>query len=253
MNGTSRVILTTATAGNEYYDMLLVFLLSLRVAGKYNGTVIIDLINGKQKESDEINKTYPGAIVNPIYVPEITMLSTMFTRPNQIMNAMNAGYEQIAAIDDDIIVRKDISGIWDDLGPGTVKVWDKKALPPIFPDRKSKRYWDTVKIPKLEKRDMRARIQGGVQLYGNSEVSREFYAEFMRRLGAKFKFWDGQIILYRMLRKRFGGIKFINLGSNYNDSLFNDCTVMWHVKHKHCDNPLWAKEFKLWKSRLSAL
>jgi hypothetical protein len=255
MSGTndSRVILTTSTVGNEYYEALLVFLLSLRVAGGYSGKVIVDLINGGPKESKEIDKAYPGVVINHITIPQITMLSTMYTRPNQIMNALDAGYQQIAAIDTDIIVRNDMSGIWENLGPGTVKVWDKKALPPIFPNSNVKKYWYAVKVPKLAKKDLRARIQGGVQLYGNGEVTKAFYAEFMRRLGEQFRFWDGQIILYRMIQKRYAGIKFVNLGSTYNDSLFNDGTVLWHAKHKHFTDRKWAKETAKWKSRLSAL
>ena len=73
----------------------------------------------------------------------------------------------------------------------------------------------------------------------------------MRQLGAEFKFWDGQIVLYRMLRKRHSGVKYVNLGPMYNDSYFNSETVLWHVKHKHFDEKPWREETQKWKALLS--
>ena len=249
MTGTNRVVLTTSTSNDVYYDMLLVFLVSLQKAGGYTGEVRVDLLNGTDQNCADIMKLCPSAVINRIKT-DSGMMPTVYTRPAQIRKALGDGYAQVAAIDADIIVRKPIENIWDDLGPNTVKAWNKKKIPPLFPDGKSRKRWMTVKHPRLDKR---ACIQGGVQLYGNGPRTQEFYDEVMRRLGTQWKFWDGQIIIYKMLRKKYAGITYLNLGPMYNDSFFNEQTVMWHVKHHHFTDPRWVKETQKWKTQITAL
>ena len=226
-----RVIYTTSSCDKLHWDMLMVFLRSLKINGNYNGKIIVDLINPSEHHITMLDAV--GVLGNTIEIAKDNNdnrpyehgvppfnAKVMFTRLFGQMEVMKTGYDQILSIDTDIIFRGDIRHIWDDVEPGTLKVWE----------RKNRKQWLT--------------FQGGVIVYGNSPGLREFYSDYIRDITKDNRIESGQYYLYENWVKHSDKVKKIKLSKVFNDSKLKDYSVIWHVKHGHYKEPRWQKEFK---------
>lgn len=211
-----RVILTTANG--YYFNVLRAFLASMRFNGN-DYPLYLDFINGSQEMGERLKRIYPSLGINFIELknyaecsPIDKLLRLMWTRPPQIMKALNDGHEQIASIDCDLLIRGSLEGLWDDLAPSAFKV---------FTNRKKKKNSHTF-------------FQGGVQLFGNSPEIKRFYSEFINKLNPEFGFYEGQAGLYKMYKRHRSKVRLVDLPRKYNDDRyrsFNPKSVIWHVKH----------------------
>ena len=218
-----RVILTTCTCDNRYIDVLKVFLMSMRYHGNKD-LIVADLINGNKEMYAGLMRIYPNMEINHIIIPEVTLLKLMHTRPPQMAKKLTEGWDQIMSMDCDVIIRGNIEGIWNNVEPSTIKIMDKGST-------KKDNY----------------RFQGGVYLFGVSQVIKDYYNDIMDIIGGEFDFFDGQAALYRVYKNKYSKqITKRNLSKKYNCSRFKKNSLVWHCKHAYLDNEKFQKEFQIY-------
>ena len=136
-------------------------------------------------------------------------------------------YNAIAWIDNDTIIRKSLDGLWENLTPETLKFWFRK-----------------------DERDA-LKFQGGVYVIGNSEVIKEWLKDIIAALDKynktkkdnKNDWYIAQEYMYLMYKNN-KRIRFVNLDTKFNDSKFNDDSVIWHCKHTQFNFPKYQVEYK---------
>ena len=222
-----RIILTTADA--QYVDVLKVFLMSMRLHGN-SYKIRADLINYSDEQVERLKNIYPLLEENRIQIAndcesERRLLLLMRTRPKQMWKALNEDWEQVMSMVCDIIIRGDISGIWDGVDADTFKIFLKK------------------------KKNDRTCMQGGVYLFGNSENIRNYYREIMDTIGEDFGFWDGQEALCTVLKNYTDVLRFKKLDRTYNDERklkMSKKSLVWHCKHGRIGLGEFEKEFRVY-------
>lgn len=242
-----QIIYTTSSCDEKHLNELKVFLYSLYKNGN-RYPVTLDLVNcDDQKIVDDlvnINPSIDG--INHVEIEKtdevivrgkakdilpVFNLRVMYTRPLGLKTVLlQYPNHQVLSIDTDIIVRGSISGIWDGVEPGVLKVWDKGH----------------------EKSD-RIRFQGGVMVYGNSEEIREYYDVVLKSIGDNRAFQSAQEAIFRAWWQERERIKKIDLPIKFNDSKLKDRSVIWHCKHNHFDNAKYQTEFNAYLKEVSCL
>lgn len=228
----NKVIYTTSSCDDLHYEQLKVFLLTLELNGGGPWPIIIDLIDGAPALDAPLKKINPNIIEinhlksSTVYVPPKDRegisnykLSVMWSRPRGVMRLLNIGHKNILSMDTDIIIRDDISGIWDDLEPGTVK-WFYRP----------------------KKGFVGSKVQGGVIVFGNSVEIRKYYINVLYRCGQE----KGPFVLQESLYYTYLEMqpRLINLGRKYNDDgVFKKSSKIWHCKHGHAEDKVWKKEY----------
>lgn len=226
-----RLIYTTSSSDDFHIDQLKVFLCSLYENGGH-WPIVIDIIDGTKNIDEDLFKINSDIykinyvnydIVNikenqrfniPIY-----NLNVMWSRPIGLVKILDSDVEQVISIDTDIIIRKNISKIWDNLDPGTIK-WFYR------PNKKS----------------IGVRVQGGLIAFGNSDKIKKYYREVLKRCGDSKSPFVMQESLYNVWIEM--KLKMIDIGRSYNDDgEFNDKSRVWHCKHSHYEDKKWKKEF----------
>jgi len=227
-----RVILTTCTCDNWYVNVMKVFLVSLKRSG-CDVPVHADIINGNDETHRQLRGLYPSLEINSIEIPgehnwedDQELVKIFRTRPGQMTRELEAGWDQVMSIDCDTIVRRPIDKIWDGVVPGSLKIMDR--------GKKRKSY---------------NRYQGGVYVWGNSPLVREFNRVMIERIGTNFEFFDGQRTKYELMAGEFKDkIQHVQLDRKYNDNHFGDDSIIWHAKHGSLKRDKFAKEFNRYLS-----
>ena len=224
-----RIMLTTTTCDNKYLDVMKVFLYTLNLYCNERTLLKADLINGNINIFNRLRRLYENLLINPICLPEgrdwlhrDNMILLMRSRIPTMWTTMGEGWDQILTIDSDTIIRRPMDGIWDDVQPNTIKIWVKEK----------KRSGSFTKV------------QAGVHIFGNSFAIRNYYRDFMDKLGDDWEFKEGQAMIYTVYEAHRGKICYIQMPKKYNDSEFKDGSVIWHCKHGHFDDPKFQKEFQ---------
>ena len=222
-----KIILTTAEVG--YLDILKTFLASHRVHGT-DCVIRCDFLNGNADIAERLKAIYPNLQVNLMDCEwtkneDQNILNIMYTRPPQMWKALSDGWDQVCSMDCDIVIRGNISQIWDGVEPDVIKILIKK-----------------------EKKDnYKTYLQGGVYLFGNSENIRNYYKAIMDKIGEKFAFFDGQAALYTELLKFAGKVRVVKLPRTFNDERkdkMDKNSLVWHIKHGRLGIKPWVLEFK---------
>jgi len=229
----NEVIYTTSSCDKFHFDQLKVFLLSLELNGGGRWPIIIDLIGGDSEFDERLKKINPNIVeINHLKETAVKVpykdrtgvsnynLSVMWSRPFGVLRLLYDEHDKILSVDTDIIVRSDISGIWDDLEPGTIK-WFYRP----------------------KKGFVGSKVQGGVIAYGNSWEIRDYYTSVLARCGAeRGPFVMQESLYYVYVEKK---PRLINLGRKYNDDgKFKKNSRIWHCKHGHRKEKLWQKEYQ---------
>lgn len=235
-----QVILTTSTVDDVYYEMLKSLLVSMEINGKNTVPIHIDLINGKDlhvKELTKISKYVEEVDLIPL---DANFISVTFTRPEQMKKHLGRGYKKIMSIDNDIVINDDITPIWDGVVPSSIKIWDKRKYLPKMPNKKEKEKYKR----KLKKMPW-ITFQGGVYVFGNSPVLRDYYqnvVEVCKNRSYDKGYYDGQWALYSYYLKYADIIKLIPLHPNYNDTDMRRGSAVWHCKHSRHNKGRFRKE-----------
>lgn len=209
----SRIILTTADAG--YCDVLRTFLFSLRHHGNME-KVRCDCIGYSEEQKRRVMACGENIEVVDVELPDgegKELLRLMWTRPRQMMKALEEGWDQVCSMDCDVVVRGNLSAVWDNVLPGVFKIMDKAYY---------------------RKTSTKTRFQGGVYFFGNSPEVRAFYADVMEEIGTRFGFYDGQEALLKVFRAHAKKVKWQQLDRCYNDEQngeWSKKSFVWHAKH----------------------
>jgi len=233
-----KVIYTTSSCEPHSYDQLKVFLHSLH---KFDNTypLILDLVNPTERQKTEVRILYPyilevfgiavhklsGKRTMPVkeYTRPLYDVKVMYTRPLGLLGILTRKPEiqQVLSIDTDVIIRDNLSGIWAGVRPSSIKVWDKGP----------------------KKKD-RVRYQAGVMVYGNSDVTRKYYTEVIRRIGDVRDLIAAQAALFWAYETFESEMTRIDMPEKYNDSFFLKKSKIWHCKNGHFNDVKYQKEYQ---------
>jgi len=216
-----RIILTTVNY--DYYNMIKAWLMSMRL---HNNDYFIraDFINGNDKIYKCLHNIYPNLEIIHYDIPKEespaqNLLNLMYTRPPQMMKAIDENWDQIMSMDCDILIRGSLEHIWDNVEPSVIKVKHRKSSTAI------------------------GKFQGGVYILGNSPTIKLYYQSIMEKIGKKFAFYDGQAALYLSYINYKEKMKLVELENTYNDLKFGSNSIVWHSRHGHLNDPKFAKYF----------
>jgi len=244
----NRVITTMVSGEKPYCDFIKVFLLSLRKTSGTSTAVIIYVVNGPHVKG--LERIYPGVMVHHQTVENPTPIRILYTRPQQMMDCLNEGYDQIASIDADIIFRKDIFELWDGAVQDSVKYWNKGITLPL--DGKWKNEKDKARYLKKKSERLNTVFQGGVFVIGNGEVARKYWSGVVSNIPSVPDGYCSQRLMYLETLKH-KELKFVPLSPAYNDCYFNDESIMWHGKSGHRDNSKLQKIFQEYLSEANTI
>ena len=214
-------------------DHLKVFLHSLYLNGGGHWPIVLDLIDGDKSIDAKLKAINPDILIinhvtsEIIDVPEkerddipLYNLNVMWSRPLGIVKMLKQGYGKLLTMDTDIIIRGDISKLWEDLKPGTIK-WHYR------PDKKK----------------VGTKVQGGVIAFGNSPEIRQYYNKVIERCQQNkgpFVMQESLYYVYMEMKPRL-----IDIGRKYNDDgVFEKSSRIWHCKHGHYEDKPWKKEYE---------
>jgi len=231
-----QIIYTTSSVDEKHLNELKVFLYSLWKNGN-RYPVLLDLVNCYDNHIImDLHAIYPNirhitsvridetdeVIERAIEKIRVFDLNVMYTRPLGLKYELGLYPDaQILSIDTDIIVRGKLTGIWEGVKPGVLKVWDKG-----------------------KKKTDRIRFQGGVMIYGNSPEIREYYQKVLDMVGEAREFQSVQEAIFRAWKDDRTLITKIDLPVKYNDSKLRKDSVLWHCKHSHFDKEKYQIEFQ---------
>ena len=215
-----RIILSTVNL--DYLDVAKAWLASMRLHGN-DYHVRLDFINGDMNIYSRLHKIYPNLLVVHHDIPKVpdikqNLLNLMYTRPPQMWKALNEDWDQICSMDCDTLMRGSISGLWDGVEPGTIKIRDQGTK--VNPVR---------------------RYQGAVYIFGNSPEIKAYYKDVIDTIGSEFAFYAGQLALHTMAVKHQASIRFVPLDKKYNDNKFKKDSLIWHSKHGHINEKPFSK------------
>ena len=135
--------------------------------------------------------------------------------------------QPILYLDTDILVRKNLSKFWSDIGPNTIKVMVR------------------------ETKDRTAMTQAGVFAVGNSDETRNMMEFYNENVQSKPQPFVEQEWLYRAINHHLE-VKHIQLKDEFNDWHFNDNSTIWHSKGKHFHEKKFQTEYQNYLGRANA-
>ena len=224
-----KVILTTTTCDNKYLDVMKVYLYTMNLYCPEKTLIRADLINGTPEIYKRLGRLYDNLEVCHVemgegldWTQEDNMIHLMRRRIPVMWKTLNEDWDMVMTMDSDMIVRSDISEIWGDVEPSTIKIWVK-------PEKKATSF---------------TKVQAGVHIFGNSPVIKEYYKAFMDRLGDNWMFRKGQPMIYLTWLDFKERIRIVQMPKKYNDSKFHNDSVVWHCKHGHFNEEKFQREFQ---------
>ncbi|MCP4651126.1 MAG: hypothetical protein GY853_13755 [PVC group bacterium] len=210
------IILTTVNDNLYYQNNMKVFLQSLKenAAGEF---VRIYVVNNEKIECElkKINKNIEIKHINEkLNRSQIIIRNALYCH-----EALKEGYEKVAWIDSDVIIRAKLGDFWD-VKPCELKV-----------------------IYRRKKKD-HIKFQSGVFVIGNSSEMRKYIWKWAKTIIdlKKAKWYDGQELMCELVLKY--KIKQIDMPIKYNDSKFNADSVIWHCKSSHFSYEKYQKEYR---------
>jgi len=211
----SQIILTAVDDNPHYVEGVKAFLCSLRKNSPEQKIVVCTM---NWKDSTVLNKINPNVTVLAEKTSEKSVFVRNYRRHSLILEWFDKGYDKIAWLDNDAIVRRNISGIFDGVKKNTIKVWTK-----------------------MKRKDY-GKFQGGVYVLGNGEITKRYLKHIVHRLEGKNKWMLPQLLMYTLFLKH--KLNLVEMGHGYNDSFFRDDSFIWHCKQSHFKEKKYQKEYK---------
>jgi len=211
----AKKIIVTAIDNNPHYmEGLKVFLASFAVNAP-GEQIRVYLMNCTPKYQKEIMKIYPVQALL-IRTSETSAYRRSYIRHEKILELFNEGYDTVAWIDNDAIVRKPLDGFWDGVGPGVIKVTYRSG------------------------KSFRNKFQAGIHILGESDKVRKYLENIITCLEDANDWKLPQALMYVLA----GTLKHVDMEEKYNDSRFKNDSVIWHCKNTHFDEPRYQKEYR---------
>jgi hypothetical protein len=218
-----RIIATAIDDSPHYMEGLKVFLKSARLNSP-DSLFFVHLMNPVEGYADSIKDD--SITVEISHTTETNPFVRNYVRHGILLDLIRH-YDQVAWMDNDIIIRKPLYNIWDDVGPNNLKIWYRD-------------YYH--KVP--TKRDrMEVFFQGGVYVVGNGDPVKKWLTNIIKNLEGKTDWYLPQGLLYTCW-KEDNNLKHVQLSETYNDYKFNEKSHVWHCKNSGFTNETYQKEYQ---------
>ena len=212
-----RIILTTIDDNPHYQETLMAFLASIHTNAP-DELVRVHLINcteafrlGLFKIHDKLEERY-------YFIPNIKRAKIIHRQKDYVLEAIDEGYEKVAWMDNDALVRKPLELFWKDVGQECLKV--------LYRPKKK----DHIKF------------QGGIFAIGNSQKTYNYLLRWAYKGEKKTGWYDVQTLMYTLFKA--SGIKMLKMSWQFNDKSFKDESTIWHCKQTNFKNKHFQKEYK---------
>jgi hypothetical protein len=215
-----RIIVSIATGDKHYFNLARGFLVSLTKNSAYSDAVELNLINGTRKQAQSLEKLCVNTKVNLVDMWKPSPVDIVFSRLTQWRRILDEGYDQMASIDSDSIIRGSLEGLWRDVEPGCFKIWDKG-----------------------KKKKEKVRFQTGVFVVGVSRETLQYFDHIIKSI-AKPSWIKIQKAFYLSYIKNKENVKHVQLDTKYNDQYFNDDSIIWHCKQTRYGYPKFKGELR---------
>ena len=214
-----RIILTASSCDEYYFNLLRVFLTSVKLNS--NEYVCVTLINSNEKHVDMIRAINPFVVIDKIFIANYKPWDAVRLRMDIIKSAFDNNIDKVAWMDCDVIVRNSLHDFWKDLDGNVLKI-----------------------LVREKRRGDGTRFQAGIFGLGNSDVTRKYVKDLKESLEGESEWYDDQTNLFKFYKENKDKIKLINAGHKYNDSEFKDKSIVWHCKQSHFEESKFQGEFK---------
>lgn len=211
------IIVTVSSCDKAFFQQLEVFLSSIKKNTSEN--VCVGLINGSEEHIKKVMNIMPTSDIVLIEINNPTRFDFAKARFEIIRKKLECNY-RVCWLDCDIIVRKPLDNFWDGIEPRTMKL-----------------------VVREGKKD-RIKFQIGVVGFGNSYIIKSYIADVRDKLVNKTKWCSDQTEAYRVWKNYKRLINIEKLGIEYNDSEFDNDSVIWHCKSSHFNEEKYQREFK---------
>ena len=215
---------------NEFYlDQILVSMESMKTNSP-NDRMTIYLVDFPNDVIETLEERYP----NYNFILEDVTLKGMSNeavrgymvcyRAEVVLRQLQEQKSPVAWFDADLIIRKDLSKFWEDIGSNTLKVMVRENAP--------------------EKN----RFQAGIFGIGYSQESIDYITDWRNIIRKGNRWFLDQLELYRVYEKHKNNISLLSMSKDFNDiggreDSFSDDSYIWHSKSSHMDNPKFRKEW----------
>jgi hypothetical protein len=222
------MIITALNYAEPYYSQFKAFATSL-ATNSPSDRLRVYLVGFPREELDTLGAKFPSyeLIDFPSDKPErATWANYMVSLRSRVVRmGLQELQAPVAWMDNDIIVRKDFSCFWDDIGPTTLKVLRRDSAVP------------------------RRVFQCGVFGLGYSTATLEYSKIYNKKVQTTMKWLNEQRQLYLCYKRMATKIQLNAMSKDFNDfgrsegDCFYDRSRVWHCKSKHFKNPVFAAEF----------
>jgi len=220
-------IITAIDNNPHYQNHLKAFLMSMN-DNSPGQTVKVCLMDCDKEYGESLKRICDVDVVHISTDPSQTAFQRNYIRHYMTRDGFNNGFKKVAWIDNDALIRGDLRNeFWDDVVPGSIKVWARK-----------------------KKRD-KYKFQGGVYILGKSEKTKAYVDSIITALEKTDNWMLPQILLYNMCESH--GIRHIQMDQKFNDSRFKDDSVIWHCKQTHFKETEFQEEFQYYLGKASRL
>lgn len=174
---------------------------------------------------NSMDRNSPGELCNFAVLPENTSREVMVCHRTCMFNCAAAGEDRLAWMDADCIVRGPLDGFWSGIEPDTLKILYR-------PEKKVNR-----------------RFQAAVFAFGVGKYVKKLIAKWNDVVQKSPEWYKDQEELYKCWQKYRDKVKLIPMKQKFNDSTFNDKSVIWHSKGHHFNDPKFQKEWAIYNER----
>ncbi|MHC4726116.1 MAG: glycosyltransferase family protein [Planctomycetota bacterium] len=226
----NRIIVSGVNDNPHYMNCMRVMVSSMAKTNPKQ-RMMLCLINCTPKYEKELFRRNKNISVAHVSVRDSGAIKRINIMHGFVLNALDCA-DRVMWLDNDIIVRRPITNIWNRVGENTIRIWWKNN------DKISHKF------------------QAGVYVVGNGEEIKEWMREIMRREsiyiglegskedGHGSQFWmTSQALMYTIFTEK-DKMQHVQLSEKYNDCKFRKDSVIWHCKSSHFKDRKFQKEFR---------
>lgn len=230
----NRMIVTAIDDNPHYMEGLKVFLFSAK-KNIPKEWFYIYLMNCSSEYVNELYSINPNIIAEKTITNETNPFVRNYVRYGILLKLIKEYNDthKFAWLDNDIIIRKDLEGLWDDIKPETLKIWYRKHYHKNLKKRKRPEVF----------------FQGGVFVVGNGKPIKKWLSNIIHNVKDKTDWYATQAQMY-LCWKSNKKIDFVQLNTIYNDTVFDDNSYIWHCRQSGFDNEKYQKEYREYLNEL---
>jgi len=216
----SRLIVSAISDEQKYKEQCVAFLESIALNSPNKVRIITH--DGNAQFAKQLRGAYRNVeAINFAPVKHVDKRGYMVClRAMLVGEALEEGYDAVAWMDVDCLVRDSLDEFWGDI--------DENVLRCIYrPKKKTNR-----------------RFQAAVVGFGNGAAMREMVGKWNIEVSEDIRWYKDQESLYELWALYRDDIQLIPLTSKYNDSKFKRDSVIWHSKEHHFEEPVFQEKYQ---------